>query len=192
MKYLPYPEYRKISMHNLKPMTIILEAGSNWFTKTFENKINKFPYKPPFTHALIHIKNGDCVNVGFTTTIKKIKDVISKSHYYLAIELCGLNLIQIEEGQSIAYNEAGAANSKFRFYDVWGFLCFGLRKLGLKVKGSEKYSFCSDQVVDTFSKMGEPLFKTMNGELTSPCDIYMKLQTYANAKIRQIMTEEVV
>ena len=186
MKYLSYPEYKLISMYNLKPMTIILEAGANPLTKWFENSINKYPYKPPFTHALIHIKNGDCVNVGLTTTIKKIEDVIKKSHYYLAIEICGLNLIQIEEGQSIAYCEAGSAQSKFKFYDVLGFLGFGLRKLGLKIKGSERYSFCSDQVVDIFSKMGEPLFKTMNGELTSPCDLYMKLQTYANAKIRQI------
>jgi hypothetical protein len=186
MKYILYPEYKKISMHNLKPMTIILEAGSNWFTKTFENKCNKYPYKPPFTHALIHIKNGDCVNVGFTTTIKKIQDVIKKSHYYLAIELMNLNLIQIEEGQSIAYNKAGSAKSKFKFYDVLGFLSFGLRKLGLKIKGSEKFDFCSDQVVDIFSQMSEPLFKTMKSELTSPCDLYIKLKDYQHAKIKQI------
>ena len=186
MEYLPYPEYKKISMRNLKPMTIILEAGSNWFTKTFENKINKYPYKPPFTHALIHIKGGDCVNVGLTTTIKNINDVISKSHYYLAIELTDLNHFQIEEGQSVAYNKAGSAQSKFKFYEVLGFLSFGLRKLGVKIKGSERYDFCSDQVVDIFSKMGQPLFKTMNSELTSPCDLYLKLQTYANARIRQI------
>jgi hypothetical protein len=189
MNYLDYPEYQSIKKEDLNPMTIILEAGSNPLTKWFENSINKYPYKPAFTHALIHVENGLCCNVGLTTTIKPIDDIISKSHFYLGIELADLLPSQIEKGQALCYKAAGGETDKFKFYDVWGFLCFGLRKLGIKCKGSEKYDFCSDMVVDTFTSMGHPLFATMNGELTSPCDLYLKLKTYEFARIRKIDNE---
>lgn len=188
MNYLSYPVCQTIKKQDLNPMAIILVAGANQLTKWFENKVNKYPYKPPFTHALIHIENGSCVNVGMTTTIADINDIVKKSHYYLSIELVDLLPGQVDKGQALSYKKAGSAASKFKFYDVLGFVSFGLRKLGLKVKGSEKLDFCSDQVVDIFSSMGHPLFSTMSGELTSPCDLYMKLKDYSNARIRAIET----
>jgi len=186
MKYLEYPSYTGINKTNLNPMTIILVAGSNPLTKWFENKINHYPYRPAFTHVLIHVEDGICVDVGLTTCIKGVDDVLKKSHFYLSVELTDLTQQQIDKGQAICYKKAGGAENKFKLYDVWGFLAFGLRKLGLKVKGSEKFDFCSDMVVDTFKSMGHPLFELMQGELTSPCDLYIKIKDYTNARIRHI------
>jgi hypothetical protein len=168
-------------------MAIILVAGSNPATKWFENSINKYPYKPPFTHALIHIESGICCDVGLTTTLKGINDIIKKSHYYLSVDIANLLPEQIQMGSEICYKAAGGASQKFKLYDFWGFIAFGLRRLGIKAKGSEKFPFCSDMVVDTFKLMKEPLFQTMDGELTSPCDLYLKLKTYEPARIRQII-----
>jgi hypothetical protein len=189
MIYLNYPEYKTIKKQDLNPMAIILVAGSNPLTKWFENSINKYPYKPPFTHALIHIENGACCDVGLTTTIKDINDIIKKSNYYLSIELVDLLPAQIEKGQALCYKKAGSPQSKFKPYDFFGFFAFGLRKLGIKVKSSENFDFCSDMVIDTFSSMGHPLFKTMIGELTSPCNLHLKLKLYESARIRIIDNE---
>lgn len=186
MKYIEYPKYELIDKHELKPMSIILVAGKNWFTKTFENKVNKYPYKPAFTHALIHVENGLCCNVGFTTTIDKIDDVIKKSHYYLSIELKDLTTEQIMLGKSICYQKAGSKSSKFKIYDVLGFLAFGLRKLGIKAKGSKKLDFCSDQVVDTFALMNQGMFLSVDSEKTSPCGIYLLMKDYPHAIIKEI------
>ena len=61
MKFKKLPELPTIKIKDVPDMSIILEAGANKFTRAFENYVNKFPYKPAFTHAFVHItglKNG--------------------------------------------------------------------------------------------------------------------------------------
>ena len=189
MKFLKYPEYEEVSIQELKPMTGILEAGSNLATINYEHYLNHYPYKQPFTHAFIHIENGDCINVGLTTKKMRIEKILAKSHYYLAIEIKNLTPTQIEIGKNYAYSRINR-KKQYTIYDAWGFICFGVRKLGFKsCKSSEKFDFCSDEYVDNFSAMGEPLFENMCGETTSPSDIYIKVKDYDNAVIKRIKVE---
>jgi hypothetical protein len=183
-----YPDYKKIDKEELNPMTIVLEAGSNWATIGYEKYLNHYHYRPIFTHAFLHIQNGECINVGLKTKNENINDLISPSHFYLGIELVDMTPDMINKGIAIAYKKIKqSADNPFKVYDVWGFLCFGVRKLGFKVKSSEKFDFCSDEVYDNFYSAGHPLFVQGAGEITSPCGLYMLLKDYEYSRIRVIV-----
>jgi hypothetical protein len=186
---MKYPDYPKINKLDLRPMTMILEAGVNWATKGYEYYLNKYPYRPAFTHALLHLRNGICINVGLTTKRMDIRKIIKPKRFYLAIEITNLSDSQIDKGIEYA-NSRIDRKKQYNVYDAWGFLCFGVRKLGFKnCEGSENFDFCSDEVCDNFKAIGEPLFNSLDGEKMSPSDMYMELRDYKYAKINQISSD---
>ncbi|KKL04601.1 hypothetical protein LCGC14_2614430 [marine sediment metagenome] len=177
-----FPTYPTIN--TIKDVTIILKVGTNRATKWFEQKINKYPYDKVFTHAFLYLTQGDCVDVGFTTSLRKLHDIMKSKAEYLSIHLDDLTKRQRSKALSIGYNKAGAKSKKFKFYDVWGYVAFGLRRLGMKkVKGSKRYDFCSDQVVDVLKEVGYKLFDDVDSETTSPCDLFLLLEDYPDADI---------
>lgn len=185
------PEFQGITIEELKqkPMCILLQAGSNILTKWAMNNLYGFPYTPPFTHALMHLIHGDCMDVGLTTYIKPIGDVVKKSHRYIVIELTDLNDAQKTIGLSKAMHMAGGKGQKFKFYDVWGYLAFGLRKLGIKAKGSKRYPFCSDACIDVLQAMCYEYVMNVDSEKTSPCDLFMIFSKHQHAMFYELSTE---
>ena len=186
----PLPSYPKITVEELKKKQIclILKAGSNKATIWTMKNLYHFPYFPVFTHALVHLMEGDCLDVGFTTYIRKIEKILKKSKRYFAIELTDLSDQQKQIGISTAMHMAAGKGKKFRIYDVWGFVAFGLRKIFRtnKIKGSKKYPFCSDQGIDLLQAMQYKYVMGLDSELISPCDEFLIFENYRQAKIYEI------
>ena len=104
-------------------MSIILDSGSNRFTKWAMKKLYKWKYDDIcFTHALLHIQNGDCLNVGFSNYIQDIDKILKPSHRYFAIFFKDLTSKQKKDGIRISYKKAGSKEKKFKFYDFKGYL----------------------------------------------------------------------
>ena len=168
-------------------MTIVLEAGVNWATIAYEKYLDNYPYAPVFTHAFLHIQNGECINVGLKTKNQNIAELLSPSHFYLAINFTDITPEQVAAGIAFAYKRIRQSKENpFKIYDAWGFLCFGIRKLGFKVKSSEKFDFCSDEVCDNFAIMPYPLFSPGCGEITSPCGLYLMVKDYQYSNINKL------
>jgi len=180
MKYLPLPDYEQIDFAGLRkfPMSIILQAGSNVLTQYASNHWMDFPYKPAFTHALIYIADDDCLSMGFNAQIFKIQELYRPSQRWVVIHFRDITQKVIEDGIRIAYNRAGSNETKYKFYDVMGYLgflsrCFPVLGKAKFLHGSKKTEFCSDQVVNVLKEAGYPLFNGLDGNLVSPCDIFM-------------------
>jgi len=189
-KTKPLPEYPKITVDELKKkqLCLILKTGGNKVTIWGMKNLYHFPYTPVFTHALVHLVEGDCLDVGFTTYIRKIEKILLKSKRYFAIELTDLTDVQKTIGVSTAMHMAAGKGKKFRMYDVWGFVAFGLRKIfgTKKIKGSKKYPFCSDQGIDLLQAMNYEYVMDLDSELISPCDIFLIFEKHKPAKIYEI------
>jgi hypothetical protein len=180
----PLPDFPKLPIDRLKefPISIIIDFGKNWFTKQYEVRLNKWEYAEVPTHALAHIVNGSCMNVGFTAFFQHINDIFKESHKYIVIVLKDLTDEQILDGISTAQKMVGSPANKFKRYDVWGFIAFGLRKIGFKkIKGSEKYPFCSDSCIDLLQAIQYKFAMSRDSEKISPADLYklFKLNPYA-------------
>ena len=189
-KTKPLPTFQDITIDELKlkKMCLILKAGSNKVTRWAMKNLFKFPYTPPFTHALVHLQDGNCLDVGFTTYIRKIEKIIRKSQRYVVIELIDLTDEQKKAGLSTAMHMAAGKGKKFRFYDVWGYIAFGLRKIFRtnKIKGSKRYPFCSDQGIDLLQAMEYQYVMEMDSELISPCDIFTIFSKHSPAMFYEI------
>jgi len=178
------PDFPKLSIDKIKeyPISIIIDFGSNKFTKWFEVKFNGWEYDEIPTHALAHIVNGSCMNVRFTAFFEDINKIVKKSHRYIVIVLKDLTDKQILDGISTAQKMVGSPANKFKRYDVWGFIAFGLRKIGFKkIKGSKKYPFCSDAVVDLLQAIQYKIVEGWDSEKISPADLFklFKINPYS-------------
>lgn len=178
MKYKPFPEFEKIGVKELrkKPMSIILQAGSNWLTKWGSHKMG-WPYDVTFTHAMNYIANDDVLSMGFNAKIFTIQELYKKSHRWIIINFTDMSENVMKKGIQIAYNRAGSNEYKYRLYDYRGYLGFlsrifpPLKKVPF-LKGSPTKEFCSDQVVNVVREAGYPPFAGLDGDDHSPCDIF--------------------
>ena len=180
-KYKPFPEFEKIGPKELKrmPLSIILQAGSNWLTKWGEHKMG-WIYDTTFTHAMIHIINGNILSMGRNAKVYTIDEIYKKSHKFIVISFRDMSEGVRNKGIDIAWNRAASDEYQMRFYDIRGYLGFlprifkPLRKVKF-LKGSNKLEFCSDQCVNVISEAGYPPFIDLDGNDYSPCDIFSPL-----------------
>lgn len=193
MKYMPLPQFEQIDFEGLKkhPMSIILQAGSNWLTQYASNHWMDFPYKPAFTHALLYIANDDCLSMGFNAQIFKIQELYKPSHRWIMIHFRDMTKEQIEKGIQIAYNRAGADEWKYRPYDFMGYVgflsrCFPVLGKLKFMHGSKEHEFCSDQVVNVLKEAGYSLFQNMNGNLVSPCDLFTIISEWSYSYFNEL------
>lgn len=149
------PIYPKIALKDITPASILVFYGGPKITEYFGNEVYKFPYKPAPFHLSVYLERGLHCNVGVFTTIEQVDHEFRSTRRIDVITFPYMNTEQRYKVLNYEYKRAGANSSRFRFYDLKGFLYAGLRKVPLLnkvLKPSRRHDFCSDNVADAFGK----------------------------------------
>lgn len=174
------PKYQAISVGDIPKASTLLVYGGKGLIQWFGSKVYKFKYKPIPYHAAFYAEYGRVVNVGFTTTLRKIQSFcLSKRR--VDVIIYKLNKEKRMKAIDFAYTKAAGKGYKWRFYDFKGFAYFGVRAISDKLKfikkplkwllkPSKRDDFCSDMVAETFEQAGLKV-SPYSDELTAPWDL---------------------
>ena len=188
MTYKPLPQFEDIAWDKVKPLSLILEVGSNVPTQIGEHLMG-WPYDKCYTHAMNKIDGNDIMSMSLT--VKKL-DVskLAKDHIYTIITYTDLTQQQITDG--IAWCYQYIKDHPFQVYDVFGYLGFltriipALRKISW-LHGSEKLMFCSDLEVHLYQYLQYPLYMHDDSEKMAPTDLFLQSQTWPQAYFNNLV-----